>query len=280
MSYRFLLRPKWIAWTMVVVLAVAAMAFLARWQWDRHEGRQDANALIEARIDEPVVPVDLLVDATDPPEVADQHTFRRVTATGTYRVEDQVLIANRSLDGLAGWWVVTPLDLGGGDAVAVNRGFVPRSVTPEGPWDDFDPPAGEVTVTGLLQASQTRTAGPMDDPRTLPRLNVDELDSRSEVNLLPLWLQLETQDPAPTGALPRTLAPPELDDGPHLSYTGQWLIFATLTLIVYGALVVRTAARGDRPDGDDPAAAVAAAPAPPVEAGVGSTVGEGGRGER
>lgn len=245
MSFRFMTRPKWVAWTLVVVLAVVVMVLLARWQWQRHLGRADANELIEARIEAPVVPIGELVTVGDGSELADAHTFRRVTATGTYRPEDQVLVANRSLDGVAGWWVVTPLALDDGAAVAVNRGFVPRSVTPEGPWDDFAPPEGEVTVTGLLQASQGRTAGPMDDPRTLPRLNVEVLDERSGADLVAVWLQLETQEPPQTGALPRTLPTPELDSGPHLSYAGQWLIFATLTVVVYAALVVRTARRGD-----------------------------------
>lgn len=245
MSFRFLLRPKWIFWTVFVALAVVLMLNLARWQWDRHQGRQDANAQIEARLDEPVVALGEVVGTTESPESAEADTFRRVTATGTYLPEAQVLVANRTLEGAAGWWVVTPLVLDDGSAVAVNRGFVPRSVTPEGPWDEFAPPEGEVTVTGILQASQARQAGPTDDPRTLPRLNVELLDGRMEANLVPLWLQLETQDPAQASGLPVVLPEPELSAGSHLSYTGQWLIFASLTVIVYVVLVVRTAKRGE-----------------------------------
>ena len=34
---------------------------------------------------------------------------------------------------------------------------------------------------------------------------------------------------------------PTLDEGPHLDYAGQWIIFATLTMIVYPLLLRRTA---------------------------------------
>jgi cytochrome oxidase assembly protein ShyY1 len=34
---------------------------------------------------------------------------------------------------------------------------------------------------------------------------------------------------------------PELGEGPHLNYAGQWFIFATLTAIVYPLLLRRVA---------------------------------------
>lgn len=245
MSFRFLARPRWIIWSVVVVVAAVVMVNLSLWQWDRlHERRAD-NERIEVRMALPVEPVgDLVAGRTG--EALEEVELRVASARGRYLADEQVLVANRTHEGLAGWWVVTPLLLDDGGAVAVNRGWVPRDVTPEGPWDEFSPPDGTVEVTGILQASQSRTAGPMDDPRTLPRLNVEVLDERVDADLAPLWLQLRTQEPAQSGGLPAVLAPPELGDGPHLNYAGQWLIFATLTVVVFGVLVVRTARKGER----------------------------------
>jgi cytochrome oxidase assembly protein ShyY1 len=245
MSFRFLARPSWIIWTMVVLVAAPVMVNLSLWQWDRLHERRDENERIEARMSLPVEPVSALV-AGAAGGALEEVELRVASARGTYRPDEQVLVANRTHEGMAGWWVVTPLVLDDGSAVAVNRGWVPRDVTPEGSWAAFAPPTGTVEVTGLLQASQGRSAGPLDDPRTLPRLNVEVLDERVAADLLPLWLQLQTQDPAQTSGLPAVLAPPEMGDGPHLNYAGQWLIFATLTVVVYGALVLRTARRGER----------------------------------
>jgi len=248
MSFRFLLRPKWIFWTLVVVVSVVTMVNLSGWQRERLDEKKASNALVTARMDDPVAPLSDVLAPGDEALVPDA-VFRRVTATGTFDETGQMLVANRSLDGLAGWWVVTPLRLDDGPTVAVVRGWVPMSVTPDGSWDEFAPVEGEVTVTGLLQASQDRVAGPTDDLRTLPRVNVPLIGERLAVDMVPAWLQLESQAPAPTGSLPRVLAPPELTEGSHLSYAVQWLLFASLTVIVYLTLLVRTAKHGDGPDG-------------------------------
>ena len=48
----------------------------------------------------------------------------RVEATGTYDADATVVVRNRSQDGGAGGWLVTPLALDGGEQVGVIRGFV------------------------------------------------------------------------------------------------------------------------------------------------------------
>jgi cytochrome oxidase assembly protein ShyY1 len=56
---------------------------------------------------------------------------------------------------------------------------------------------------------------------------------------LPLLAQLQAQDPPQSGDLPRLVPPPELSEGPHLSYAIQWFTFATIALVGYGLLVRR-----------------------------------------
>jgi len=55
-----------------------------------------------------------------------------------------------------------------------------------------------------------------------------------------MYLQLLQSDPA-EGQYPANVAPPVLDNGPHLSYTIQWFIFS-ICAIVGWVLVVRRAA--------------------------------------
>ena len=245
MSFRFLLRPRWLALTLLIVVAVGVMVRLSIWQWDRLAERRDVNAAIEARADLPTDDVSVVV----PPELSldevEDLAFRRVSATGVYDEDHQMLVANRTYDGLAGWWVATPLRLDDGRVLVVNRGWVPREVAPEGPWDEFAPVEGTVQVVGLLERSQTGGGGPTDDPSTLPRLDLDVVGERVDGEVVPLWLRLEDQQPPRAGNLPFVLRPPETDDGPHLSYAIQWLVFAGLTLAVYVVLVVRAARRGD-----------------------------------
>ena len=81
--------------------------------------------------------------------------------TGTYDQTRQVLVTGKRLDGHDGFWVVTPLRAAGGALVPVVRGFGTGWVAGAGPApattdSRYAPPPGEVSVTGVLQATGAR----------------------------------------------------------------------------------------------------------------------------
>jgi surfeit locus 1 family protein len=253
--WSFLWRPGWILTHLLVVVMVVTMITLGFWQLSRLDERRQHNATVEARQDEPLATPDQVLPAglgatEDQVEAVE---FRQVTATGTYQPADQVLIRNRTYGGVPGYWVITPLVLDDGTALAVNRGWVPFATTDAdgAGWDAFAPPAGEVAVQGLVRASQVRgeglVAGPEDAAEgrlaTLSRVDIARLDEQVAASLLPLYLDLVAQDPAQPDDVPTPVPAPDLDEGPHLGYAGQWFIFAALTLIVY-PLLLRRVARG------------------------------------
>ena len=51
--YRFLLRPRWIAFTAVVVTAIVVMINLGLWQLRRLDERREFNDTVAARIHQP-----------------------------------------------------------------------------------------------------------------------------------------------------------------------------------------------------------------------------------
>jgi cytochrome oxidase assembly protein ShyY1 len=55
-------------------------------------------------------------------------------------------------------------------------------------------------------------------------------------------LQLGSQDPEVGTGDPVPVPLPELDEGPHLSYAGQWFIFSVLIVVFY-PLILRRRAR-------------------------------------
>lgn len=59
--------------------------------------------------------------------------------------------------------------------------------------------------------------------------------------MLPVLLRQAPDSGLP--ALPRRLQPPELSEGPHLSYAIQWFAFAVMT-VAFGVLVVRKRVSG------------------------------------
>lgn len=250
--YRFLWRPRWIALHLLVLAAIVVMVNLGLWQLRRLDERRDHNAAVEAAQQLPPAPIDELLpagaEATE--DDVEAVAFRAVTLQGSYAADEQVLVRNRSYDGAPGYWVITPLVLDGGDAVAVNRGWVSFNTTNvDGPWDEFAPPAGPVTVTGMVRESQVRStglvSGPQDaaegDLRSLSRVDVGRLAQQNDEPFYPVYVDLRTQEPA-QGDLPVALPDPDLGEGNHLSYAGQWFIFSGLLAIIY-PLWIRRAAR-------------------------------------
>lgn len=277
--YRFLLKPRWILSHLLVLALVVVMINLGLWQLHRLQEKRDFNALVESRQDLPVEPVQDVLPATAEFADADGVVFRTVSAVGTYLPDEEVVVRGRSFEGKSGAWMLTPLRLDDGTAVVVNRGWVPLqaglAVRPE-----WSPPEGEVRIEGLLVATQTRGRFGSIDPEgerldELARADVGRIQEQVDEDLVPGVLQLDRQDPAQDGDFPVPIGPPELSEGPHLNYAGQWFIFTTIAIIGYPLILRRVAqgkakeaaaeaAAGEPPPGEDDGAA---RPAPePVEA--------------
>jgi surfeit locus 1 family protein len=227
---------------LVVVLGLAALFVrLGFWQLDRLEQRREFNAALERGQREPARPVAEVAPAgVGMAEVA----YRRVTGTGTYLVEDEVVLYGRALLGEPGHHVLTPLLLDDGRALVVDRGWVPHELdTP--PVGRAAPPAGEVTVTGVLFPPEEASAAPADD--RLTRVDVQAIGLALDRPVVPAYLRPQSQEPPSTRPLPRPVPFPEPSDGPHLSYAIQWFAFAALVPVGYVALVRRESSPQPQP---------------------------------
>ncbi|MGY6502150.1 MAG: SURF1 family protein [Acidimicrobiales bacterium] len=256
--YRFALRPRWILSHLLALSIVGACAMAGVWQYDRHLQRQELNERQEAAADLPPVAMTDLVSPGSSEGEIDEVVLRRVELVGTYQVEDQVTVSNRTFDGAPGYWVLTPLVTADGTGVLVNRGWVPLSVGEGERIVEAAPPEGEVVVTGSVTASQERGSFGAVDPsegrlERLARADVGRVAAQVEYPVLPAYVTLAGQAPAQPEPLPVVVSPVEIGDGPHLGYTVQWAIFGTIAAVGY-PLVLRKVAReravgadGDRP---------------------------------
>ncbi|MBT8241439.1 MAG: SURF1 family protein, partial [Acidimicrobiia bacterium] len=234
-DWSFVTRPKWIlshlfAFAMIVSFIVAMF-----WQLDRREQRIAQNEVITARGEAVPLTVRAAIQSGSPLEV----DFRRVEDSGSWIDPDVVRIANRSQNGSAGEWVVGLFETDDGTEVLVNRGFVELNRSIEDPPDLF---SGSAAVRGWMRMSREREGIAVADTgegTVLPRLNVDAVAARLDrADLAPMWLQLED----PTGeSFPTPVPLPDQTNGPHLSYAGQWAIFAILGTVVYVLLMRRIA---------------------------------------
>src|SRR6478752_4399851 len=176
--YRFLLRPKWLLFHLGVLLLVFTMINLALWQLRRLDQKRDFNAQVSSHQDATPRPVEDVLPVGFEGDPKDLQWYP-VTATGTYRADEQVLVVNVSQDGAAGVDAVVPLQLDDGRLLVVNRGFVASGV------DVPAPPSGKVDVLGRLRGSQRRATGQLTDPAE------GDLAEMQRVDLNRLQMQLD-----------------------------------------------------------------------------------------
>jgi surfeit locus 1 family protein len=240
---RWLLAPRWLVAHIVVLVLATVFVNLGLWQLGRLEDRRLANTVGESRFEAEPIDIDALLEgAGDDNESLE---YRRATATGMYRPEDEVLIRSQVHQGVAGFHVVTPLVGEDGSATLVDRGWIPL-VLDEVPVTEALPPEGTVTVEGWVRSTQVRGAlGPIDpeDGRlvTMSRVDIDRIEQQLPYDLDPVYLSLLGGE---VDELPVTAPPPSFEDeGSHLAYAIQWFSFALIGLVGYFFLIRRSARR-------------------------------------
>jgi cytochrome oxidase assembly protein ShyY1 len=256
--YRFLLRPRWIALVIVVALLVAVFVQLGRWQLHRLDDRRAANALIERNGSAAAKPLDAVLAPGEP--VADGEEWTRVSVRGRYGGAHQILVRYRSQGGEPGFNVLSPLVMSNDTAVLVNRGWVPRTASVRAP-EPPSVPAGEVSVLGRVRPSETADPG-TGAPRAgqVRFIDVEQIAAHLPYPVVGGYLELiEPAGSETSKTAPRVLPPPELSEGPHLSYAVQWFLFALIAVLGVGFLAydeahdgrlrrrLRTAEDGPRP---------------------------------
>ena len=216
--YKFLLRPKWIAFHLLVIAMVVIMINLAIWQVHRLQQRSDFNDQVRANQSEDIRPFNaVLTKAAN----IDDIEWLPVSVQGEYVAGTELTLVNVSQYGTAGVDLLAVMTLADGTQVLVNRGFVPLALEPP------PTPTGTQTVIGYLRRSAQHRAGSVDNATEgtlteIQRIDIPRLDEQIDGDLAPMYVQSLTD----TNVAPFPVAPPVLENGPHLSYAIQWCIFS------------------------------------------------------
>lgn len=220
----------------LVLLGAAVAVGLGVWQMRRLAWKEDLLARLEAGRAQAAEPL---------PEAArwgslpiSEMEYRRFTARGVFAPAQALVFAGpvETPNGpRPGYFVMARLDTAEGGRLLAHRGVLPIEMKDAVP----PPPAGAVTVTGLMRAPEragwftpadeaAKGAFFLRDPAALaPALGA---------GLSPFFLDEEASPGASAGSLvwPRkgvgTLAPPNN----HLSYALTWFGLAGALLVVFG----------------------------------------------
>jgi cytochrome oxidase assembly protein ShyY1 len=233
--WAFLLRPQWLA-LFVVVFAFAYLCFtvLAPWQLGKSTTTSRENAQIARSLESDPVPVTTVLPQQD--SAAPDEQWQRVTATGHYLPEGQVLARLRFIDGEPAFEVLAPFAVDGGPTVLVDRGYVrPVAGSQVPPFEP--PPADTVTITSRLRdpeaVAQGKNPFATNGVHQVYSINTGQISALTGVPLAGSYLQLVQDQPGGLGAIPL----PHLDAGPFLSYGIQWIAFGIIAPIGVGYFV-------------------------------------------
>lgn len=259
--WAFLLRPGWLV-LFVVVVAFAYLCFtvLAPWQLGKNTTTSRENDQIAHSLTAEPVALTTLLPQQD--SSAPDEQWRRVTATGRYLPDAQVLARLRVVDGEPAFEVVVPFAVDDGPTVLVNRGYVRPQQGSQVP--PLPPVPGEtVTITARLRDPEGVPPGKQpfreNGVQQVYSINTGQISDLTGVPLAGSYLQLVDEQPGGLGHL----VLPQLDAGPFLSYGIQWIAFGVLAPVGLGYFVW-SEIRQRRREKAAADAAEAAPPAPPT----------------
>jgi cytochrome oxidase assembly protein ShyY1 len=236
---------RWHRYLTFVILFAVACAGLSYWQFWRAGQTSGANHQIATNWSAPAVPVDRLLPRLSSFAATDQ--WRPVELHGVYDVAQQLAVRNRSLNGVPGYEVLTPLVLDDGDVFVVDRGFIRTSSQSGAPAAIPAPPTGQVTVTARLLPGESASgvsAPPKGQIESIDLTQVQRDVGKPTYTGAYGWVDTETPSVA---VMPTAETQPSLDTGINLSYAIQWISFG---LIGFGAL--GWSVRQDLKDAKDP----------------------------
>jgi surfeit locus 1 family protein len=240
MSPLSLFARRWILTTLLIILAAGVFIRLGVWQLARLQQRRAFNAHYA---DIQTLPPLNLPAADDLPSME----YRQVRAVGRYDFGNQVALRNQYNGVEYGYHLLTPLLLSDGEAVLVDRGWIPAGDNSlRESWGRYDEP-GEVRVSGIIRlggadspfALAEPTLGPDRTRRDLwNTVDLGGLSAQIPYGLLPVYIQLDPDDARSQPPIPYQPVP-ELTEGPHLSYALQWFSFALISVAGYLGYVRR-----------------------------------------
>jgi surfeit locus 1 family protein len=224
------------------LVALAILLSLGTWQLQRRAWKADLIARVESRAHGE--PGAIVPPSEWPRWQPGEDEFRRVRVNGTFLHEHETpvhgLAPGQRGAPVQGFYLMTPLRLADGPVVMVNRGFVPTDLRDLAARPESRP-TGEVTVTGLVRAPETRTWFTPDDAPAQNRWFTRDPQAiaaaRGFATVAPFYVEADaTPNPGgwPRGGQTRLDLPNN-----HLQYALTWYGIAMTLVGVFAAFAWR-----------------------------------------
>jgi cytochrome oxidase assembly protein ShyY1 len=159
------------------------------------------------------------------------YEWRSVELSGSYFTEDALLVRNRAIAGQPGFVQLVPFITEAGATVVVERGWIAAD-------SDLNPSRAllpsETDKTIIARVRLGEVIPNRDSPSgQLTSINLPEISELLAQELeTDFYLRMVTESPA-ENTNPQPLSRPVLDEGNHLSYAVQWIIFAVMGFFAF-----------------------------------------------
>ena len=226
-------RGRWVGYIALTVVFSIACGLLSWWQWNRREEAVSAIRLVEANFDAQPADLDELVP--DLTAWDDATEWRPVVLEGEYLDDETLLVRNRPRDGGPGWEILTPLLLEDGTVFVVDRGWLPLGSQDDVPETIPAPPEGQVSVVARLKKGEPTLPGRTAPEGQIATINLPTVAENvaaagHESTYTGSYGLVASESPAPAVS-PLPAVRPPADEGNHLSYAFQWILFGVMAFI-------------------------------------------------
>ena len=230
MSYFKLSYKRWLAWLLVATIFAIACVFLSQWQFDRRAHRLAEISLVEKNYD--ATPIALDVDTVvGQPEKLNPLKWHPVTVSGRYLPGQSILVRNRPKSGQPGFESVVPFVTEAGVILAVSRGWLPTGNLQDSPDSVPLPSSDSQTITARLVPSEQKIE--RDAPEgQVANMFLPSISEATGLKIDASWYLVMQSESVAKKTAPQPLLRPTTDEGNHLSYAIQWIIFGILAFAV------------------------------------------------
>jgi surfeit locus 1 family protein len=219
--------------TLAAIAGVALTVALGDWQ----VGRGQEKAALAERI--AAANRDAVIELPQTEVTADDVAWRRVEAYGRFEPKYAVLIDNRILHGMVGYYVVMPFRIADSERyVLVNRGWVAGTNSRE-TLPQITTPAQPLRIVGLATMPSKRyleLSTQVTEGKVWENLTLERYRAAVPISLQPVVIQQENEI---DDGLRREWSAPDLGIERHYAYAFQWFAMAAAILTIYLVCNVR-----------------------------------------
>ena len=225
--------------TIFAVIFFLLFIYLGFWQLDRAEQKREFQSFYNERHQEEIINLNnnLISNTSD-------FLWRRVSATGIFLEDQQILLDNQVNAGQAGYYVYTPFKIKNSpDIFLINRGWVPvgkdRNKSPKLIFTE-----GEVTIEGVFKKEprtgvllmENKAEKLEDGVARFQKIVISEISKKTKINFFPYVIRLL---PESKYGYIRNWKLRNSGENVHIGYAYQWFAFATTLFIIYFVLNIK-----------------------------------------